>query len=208
MIVNLILLMYTSMVAAATYAVDSSARVQCVMGNISSDADYLNVIITVIFLFFAYFQSIFQLYGDTLVKTRLQAYCCKKEGGPQLDEEEFEQWYEEEVNRSKTRPGSNAKREFLWKRAMTLHKDDRIGGKRVVCLLRAISFDYQESFLSEIPSLLLSASYGVTQVVVSRMNPPEISNSENTVDFGQIVPLFLLILPIMAAAEVYYQPQG
>jgi hypothetical protein len=67
-------------------------------------------------------------------------------------------------------------------------------------------FDYQESFLSEIPSPL-SASYGVTQVIVSKMNTPEISNSENTVDFGQIVPLFLLILPILAVAEVYYQPQ-
>jgi hypothetical protein len=52
---------------------------------------------------------------------------------------------------------------------------------------------------------LFSISYGVTQVISTRLFAPDIQGSENTVDFGQIVPLFLLGLPIMAAIETYYE---
>jgi hypothetical protein len=45
-------------------------------------------------------------------------------------------------------------------------------------------------------------------VITSRLNKPDIQGSENTVDFGQIVPLFLLGLPIMAAIEVYFEAQS
>jgi hypothetical protein len=196
-------------VAAAANAVDNSVRVECVMNSFPLATDYLNVIITIIFLLLAYSQSIWQLYtdpydADAPLKHMLKAYCCRGRDGPIVDEV-FEHWYEAEVNQSQHRPGSNAKREHFWKSATTIREGDRMDGRQKIFLLLAIWFDFQESFLSEIPTLLFSASYGVTQVIISRINKPDIEGSENTVDFGQIVPLFLLSLPIMAAVEVYYE---
>src|SRR5271167_4599169 len=63
--------------------------------------------------------------------------------------------------------------------------------------------DYQRSFLSILPSLTYGLTYGIGSVIASRQNTPNISNSENTVDFGQIVPLFLLVLPIASALKTY-----
>lgn len=72
----------------------------------------------------------------------------------------------------------------------------------------AVVSDYQDSFLSELQALLMSASYGITQVVKSRQGRPPISNSENLVDFGQIVPLLMLLLPMMTAIHTYNESQA
>ena len=64
---------------------------------------------------------------------------------------------------------------------------------------------YYSSFLSSIPVSLFGLSYGITQVSVSRwLVAPDITEDANKMSFGQIVPLFLLLLPGLAAAEIYY----
>lgn len=209
MLVNLVLLMYTTVVAAAAGAVDNSARIQCVMDSFPPGMDYLNITVTILFLLIAYTESISQLYIDPTsldawLQHILKVYCCRGERGPIMDEM-FEQWYEGEVNQSKYRPGGNARRELFWKSATPLRKGDKMNLRHQLFLYLAVLFDFQEAFLSEIPTLLFSASYGVTQVIISRINKPDAEGSENTVDFGQIVPLFLLSLPVMAAVEVYYE---
>jgi hypothetical protein len=68
----------------------------------------------------------------------------------------------------------------------------------------AIFEDYSMSFFSAIPIFLWSLSYGITGTVLSRQLKPSVEGSENEVDFGQIVPLFLLVLPLLAGLETYY----
>lgn len=66
--------------------------------------------------------------------------------------------------------------------------------------------DYYESFLSQIPFLFFGISSGITQVVTFRwLLAPDIKGSVDEMDFGQIMPLLLLALPIFAASEIYYE---
>jgi hypothetical protein len=121
MVINLVLLIYTSIVAAAANAVTASARVQCVMDYIPPEMDFISLTFIITFLLLSYQQSIYRLYANapksnTLLKAQLRRYCCKHKGGPHLDEELFEQRYEAEV----TQPGRNAYREYLWNQAIEL----------------------------------------------------------------------------------------
>jgi hypothetical protein len=64
---------------------------------------------------------------------------------------------------------------------------------------------YQGSFLSKLPPMLFDLAFGISQVVSSRWKyAPELGEASNRMDFGQIVPLFLLSLPMLVAAEIYY----
>jgi hypothetical protein len=79
-----------------------------------------------------------------------------------------------------------------------------LGMHRLKQTFRAIS-SYQESFLSTIGALSFSLSYGVTQLVLYRfIDALSIKEGSTRMDFGQIVALILLFLPILTAAEIYY----
>jgi hypothetical protein len=210
MVANLGLLLYTTIVATASYSVDNSVPIQCVTENFSSfSAGSLNpnTLVSILFLIVSYTDSIYQLYNEnhSPFKNWLRYYCCKRKGGPQLSDEEFQRWYIGKVWHSRKRPGSVARRDLIWKRAAVMQKSRFRFPTQRVYLCWAVLHDYQSSFLSEIPSILLSAAYGITQVVESRMGAPSIKGSENTVDFGQIVPIFLLALPFLAALESYFE---
>ena len=64
---------------------------------------------------------------------------------------------------------------------------------------------YSMSFLSKFPAFLFGLSYGVSQVAIIRwLYHPNLTEDANTMSFGQIVPIFLLLIPGLAAAETYY----
>ena len=64
---------------------------------------------------------------------------------------------------------------------------------------------YFDSFLSSIANRFFDLSYGISQLYEARFaNPPDLDESDNRMDFGQIVPLMLLAIPVLAAAEIYY----
>jgi hypothetical protein len=251
MILNLGLLLYCVMLSAASYNVDSSVHIQCVMSNFSNlqpnALNYPNALITVMFLVVQYYQSLAQLYDqhhpplynwlrcyckvgrpvetstETPMDTSNQAAAAAKK--PQvkgsIDEEVFERWYEIEVIQSSYRPGSSARRESLWKRATPsgphsvqrkLYNLTRWNWHTIfhyfcskTYMIFAVFSDYQDAFLSELPALIMDMTFGVLQVVISRQQAPLISNNENLVDFGQIVPLFMLFLPGLAAVEMFYE---
>lgn len=66
--------------------------------------------------------------------------------------------------------------------------------------------EMQRSFLSEILTLLFGVSYGISQVITNRNQVPNagLSGNQNDISFGQLVPLFLIALPVLAAGEIYY----
>lgn len=76
------------------------------------------------------------------------------------------------------------------------------------CVLRPRLFRYyvgrmSETFASQVPALLFALAYGLTQVLSLRLRA-QIPEEARGVDFGQLVALFLLALPVLAAAETYY----
>ena len=66
--------------------------------------------------------------------------------------------------------------------------------------------ELQYSFLSEILRSLFGLVFGITQVFVSRYNTPEygLSGDQNTIGFGQLVPLLLLTLPMLTAGDLLF----
>ncbi|KAL2042779.1 hypothetical protein N7G274_004538 [Stereocaulon virgatum] len=88
----------------------------------------------------------------------------------------------------------------------------RRGASQLLTLrkIAILQSEVQESFLSELLSLLFSFTYGVTSVVLSRINTPNsgVSAGQDTISFGQLVPLFLIALPILTAGEVYSEREN
>ena len=71
--------------------------------------------------------------------------------------------------------------------------------------MKFVSQELSDSFLIEILWLAFGNLYGLLGIIRSRvMNAPEIVGSENQMGFGQIVPLLLTVLPLLAAAEAYH----
>jgi hypothetical protein len=71
--------------------------------------------------------------------------------------------------------------------------------------LLSSSYQYDASFLSSMSGVAFSFSYGISQVVAYRWFNQGVSiGIPSTIDFGQITPIFLLVLPILVAAEIYY----
>lgn len=213
MILNLGLLTYTTIVAYIGYGVDGSASIQCVMDSLSSlqpdRLDFSNIIITVMFLFISYGQGIMQLYSNdednSFLKRWLRWYCCDRPKEVRFETDDFERWYEKEIQESIQRPGSDAQRHHFWSRSSTAEENKRSWHHVIFFTVWAVWFDFQQSFLGEIPALLMSCSLAITQVAYTRIGKPEIQNNENLVDFGQIVPIFLLALPLLAMIEMYFE---
>ena len=66
--------------------------------------------------------------------------------------------------------------------------------------------EIQNSFLGNLLMLQFGVTFGITQVIVSRIYEPSagIVGSQNDINFGQLVPLLLMLLPLFAAGEVYF----
>ncbi|KAL5003048.1 hypothetical protein BDV10DRAFT_180739 [Aspergillus recurvatus] len=65
-------------------------------------------------------------------------------------------------------------------------------------------YECQESFLWRILWLLSGNVYGLTDVLSTRSETDGISGERDTMGYGQIVPLVLLILPVFAAIQSIY----
>lgn len=81
---------------------------------------------------------------------------------------------------------------------------NRKGGKRLQ-QLQLTFVAYCGSFLYHIGGLFFALSYGLSRVAAHRwIDGPSLQAGSNRVDFGQIVPLVLLVLPLLAAAEIFH----
>ena len=65
--------------------------------------------------------------------------------------------------------------------------------------------EMQRSFLSEILTSLFGVGYGIAQVIIYRNLVPNVglSGDQDLISFGQLVPLLLIALPLLAAGEIY-----
>ena len=64
---------------------------------------------------------------------------------------------------------------------------------------------YDASFLSRIADLSFAFNYGITQLVIYRfVKKPPLSGRSKEMEFGQIVPLVLLALPLLGFFEIVY----
>ena len=66
--------------------------------------------------------------------------------------------------------------------------------------------ELQDSFLWQIVLIVFGNFYGALQLITFRFVPPvpTVVGNDNQMVFGQLVPLLLLALPLMAAVEAYF----
>ena len=84
-------------------------------------------------------------------------------------------------------------------------QQEKLAWKKRIFQLVHWQREYSKSYISNIPDLLFTFSYGVAQVVASRwLGAPKLAEEANRMGFGQIVPLLLLAIPVLIAAEIYY----
>ncbi|PSN64274.1 hypothetical protein BS50DRAFT_68578 [Corynespora cassiicola Philippines] len=81
------------------------------------------------------------------------------------------------------------------------------GFKRHWLITARASAIYSESFLSLGPMLTFMVSFGFTQLYLNRWHSGTSVEIDNSMSIGQITPLILLILPVFAVAESYYEVQ-
>ena len=76
---------------------------------------------------------------------------------------------------------------------------------RLFFVLQTVQAERSESFLSQILWLVFGNAYGIVQVVIARLliGGFQVIGNENEMGFGQIVPLLLMVLPLLAVREVY-----
>ena len=111
-------------------------------------------------------------------------------------------------NRSKAEQGA-ALRKLRQRRRFrnySLHQTRRNkSSSRWLWQLFFLSESISQAFVSDLLTLLFGVVYGVTRVIETRKpGYAQIKGDENVMNFGQIVPLLLLALPILAAGEAYF----
>ena len=216
-------LLIITQVATTTSTLDTSLPVYCVFTPDSTEGLYfiyiISTIVIIIFLSAAYSDRIVPLYipdpewslqawfVDTIVmvlrklpglRTKRQQYFCQ----------ELVKIVIESSNKPKAEQGVlwrsvNERRRY---RNYYAWRSQKSGALRRVSLTGIMMMEINYSFLGDLITALFGIIYGTTLVFVSRSNEPSagIVGSQNTVNFGQLVPLLLMLLPAFAAGEVYF----
>ena len=216
-------LLIITQVSTTASTLDNSLPVSCAFTLDSSEGLYiitiLSILVIVVFLSAAYSDRIVPLYipdpewslqawfVDAIVmimrklprvRSKRQQYFCQ----------ELVKIVIETSNKPKAEQGVlwrsvNERRRYrnyyAWRR-------QRSGIYRRVGLTGIMLMEINYSFLGDLLTALFGIIYGITLVFVSRSNEPGsgIDGSQNSVNFGQLVPLLLMLLPLFAAGEVYF----
>lgn len=96
----------------------------------------------------------------------------------------------------------------IWAMKRTISKHNaRLLKSKVIWVhqLTSIHIIYVGSILYRIVDLLILLSWGLSQVATSRwaIDIPRLKAESTRLDFGQIVPLVLLVLPLLAVVEIF-----
>lgn len=93
--------------------------------------------------------------------------------------------------------------ERLMRKAALSHRSGRLRWLTAIYIHLVTYAESAESFAASIVYLCLALPYGITLIVGSRLSvDEEVIVGEQRLTFGQLVPLFLLILPILQVLEL------
>jgi hypothetical protein len=208
MIALLILLMYSLVVSIAS--VDDTIPVQCTFHSMErkkidsqiiwSLYDVLSAILTLILLMWQYLVRIQWSYKKIDEKaTRFESAIfklrtCRYRTIMRPSKKELEYIVEEAVAE---------RRAYRRRRELERIRNSR-GIRRHWFIAYRASGTYSMSFLSLGPTLIFMIAFGLTQLYFNRWQLDPRIQIDTTMGIGQITPLFLLVLPVLQAAESYY----
>lgn len=216
MVILLVLLIYCFVVTLALEGADNTIPVQCTINHGASPLafywnvgwfDYLSWILALVKLIDGYKSRVLQSYDYhssfslelAVVILRLLAAYNKKI--PKKSRKEWirvlGEWAAEQSSISRRRllgKFQECKREKA-KRPFSSRLRTR------VLVGKLIDEDYVDSLLPQLPLFLLA--YGFAQMAYFRWGTTAL-RIDSSMGFGQITPIFLLVLPILAGGEIYY----
>ncbi|KAF2249968.1 hypothetical protein BU26DRAFT_293113 [Trematosphaeria pertusa] len=217
MVILLVLLIYCFVVTLALEGADNTIPVQCTINHGASPLafywnvgwfDYLSWILALVKLIDGYKSRVLQSYDYhssfslelAVVILRLLAAYNKKI--PKKSRKEWirvlGEWAAEQSSISRRRllgKFQECKREKA-KRPFSSRLRTR------VLVGKLIDEDYVDSLLPQLPLFLLA--YGFAQMAYFRWGTTAL-RIDSSMGFGQITPIFLLVLPILAGGEIYYE---
>ena len=194
---------------------DNSLPVQCAFESFAPyGLDFLRVVelaIVIIFLATSYTNGIGRLYTFN-PDWSIQDYITEVLASPLIknnDVHDLENIVVTSAPPSKAEQGVTHRKlqqRRRWWRFCRNWARHRPGCRRRMVEILYLLEEMQRSFLSEIITLLFGVSYGISQVITNRNDTPSagISGDQNAMTFGQLVPLLLIALPLLAAGEVYF----
>ena len=192
---------------------DNSVLTQCGLeSGVSKDGlNILSLAVVLIFLTVAYSDGIIRLYAmdpDWSTQNKLALLIVRI-----FRKREHKEHLIKIVIKSLRIP--EAEEGALWRRieekerhakARNLLKAEGKGWRLALTRIAILRREIQHSFMGVLLSLLFAVTYGIAQIIVYRQAKPSggLTGAENSISFGQLVPLLLMLLPVFAAVEVYF----
>lgn len=194
---------------------DNSVPVSCFFLNVEIEPDFSNVVTlltTIGFLTVIYTERIARLYSPDLdwnVSDSLIELFVKL-----LTQKDYREPSHQKIARKSTGLSTaSVSSAIRAERERVRYERFELGIKksrgRFTSYLLAVIFiavEYSYSFISQITLLIFNLAYGFAYTIVYRSDTPGggITGNQNEMGFGQLVPLFLLLLPGLAVGEIYF----
>ncbi|KAF3040502.1 hypothetical protein E8E12_006928 [Didymella heteroderae] len=211
MIALLVLLMYSLIMSMAS--VDTTIPIQCTFQFFGERGlyvavplnifDILSAALTLVLLTWQYVVRIQWSYKNedgkatTLERTLFKLRTSRYRSTFNPSKKELEYIIEEAISERIS---------FRRRRNLERIRDSR-GLKRHWLIAYRASESYSRSFLSLGPMLTFMIAFGSTQLYLGRWHSGTPLEIDTSMGIGQITPLFLLVLPVLVAAESYYEVQ-
>lgn len=216
-------LLITAQVVTGASTLDNSLPVRCAFTQSSSSTltlvDPITIAAIIVFLVGTYSDRIVRLYildpewslqawsVDVVVMVLKNWLRLGKR--QQYTGRELVKIVIETTNKTKAEQGVlwrrlNERRRY--KRYYSMLRSQRSVLPRRMRLIRMMMTEIKYSFLGDLFTLQFGVVLGITQVIISRINEPSagLEGSQNDINFGQLVPLLLLLLPLLTVGEVYF----
>lgn len=214
MVCMLVMLILAQTVSASNK--DLSLPIQCVLASPSRDSDraadklgtYYSLSLIIGYLLVVYINRVVRLYSydpDFSVLHWMGEWCGRQLGKRSsirtlpmiiLKASRDSQIEAGEVCRSMK------ERNRIAKLASMLYRKRR----RSLYLMAWIYAEVGHAFLGQILTLTFGLTYGVAEVITVRNVVPTqgLAQDQNTMEFGQVLPLLLITLPFLQVGEIYY----
>ena len=191
----------------------NSIPVQCVFVSPSLYVDYTDVVLLVAtlgILFTIYAKRIMTLFSDDpdwtisfwLVQICIQCFVRIGYLEP-VDASDRTKSSLNLIERGKIIRTEREKKRFQEHECIRMNSSNRFRSYTAAFVF--ITVELRRGFVGQITTLLATFTYGLGQIFVMRSSTPfqGISGSQNTMAFGQILPLLLLLLPCFTVLELY-----
>ncbi|KAI9880073.1 MAG: hypothetical protein M1830_005605 [Pleopsidium flavum] len=204
---------------------DTSIRLQCVFNRLKPADDppsILALVAILAFLLISYGNKVFRLYYFNSNVSMMGWFIRQIRKGSRAGVDHLREMAEtvlEADERPKSAKSAAYKKmqedrrdsRFIHRlRTISQSQTPRIPAlRRGLALVCFIFAEMSDCFLYQIIFLLFGVTYGIVQIAAYRWvafnAPAAISGSEDELGFGQLVPLLLIALPILAAGEAYFE---